>query len=206
LIQGKNMKLVIATNNLGKLQELSNLLEKLPVTCISLKDAGLDIDVEETGTTYRENALLKATVIHRACRLPTLADDSGLEVDALEGRPGLYTARYAGENATQVEKWNSLLEELKAVPDEKRTARFRCVIALVAQGLPPTTVEGVCEGRLTFTPRGSGGFGYDPLFFIPQYNCTMAELPEEIKNQISHRARAMSKAKEVLQKWLEIGD
>lgn len=199
----KQTQLLIATNNKGKLRELSQLFSDLPIECITLNDAGLDIEVEETGATYGENALLKATVLHRESRLPALADDSGLEVDALNGRPGVHTARYAGPNATNQDRWNKLLNELKDVPEEKRTARFKCAIALVTQGMPPITVEGVCEGRIAFAPSGNGGFGYDPLFFIPEYNCTMAELDESIKNQISHRARAAVKVKEILRKWLK---
>jgi XTP/dITP diphosphohydrolase len=199
----KPTQLLIATNNKGKLRELSQLFSDLQIVCITLRDVGLDIEVEETGATYGENALLKATVLHRESRLPTLADDSGLEVDALEGRPGVHTARYAGPNATNQDRWNKLLNELKDVPDAQRAARFKCAIALVTQGLPPITVEGVCEGRIAFAPAGDGGFGYDPVFFLPEYNCTMAELDESIKNKISHRARAAMKAKEVLRGWLK---
>ena len=179
-------QLLIATNNKGKLRELSQLFSDLPLNCITLNEAGFDIEVEETGATYGENALLKATILHRESRLLTLADDSGLEVDALDGRPGIHAARYAGPNATNQDRWNKLLNELKDVPDAQRTARFKCAIALVAQRMPPITVEGVCEGRIAFAPSGNGGFGYDPIFFIPEYNCTMAELDETIKNQISH--------------------
>jgi len=197
------IKLLLATNNVGKLRELSKLFSDLPLLCITLNDIGLNIEVDETGTTYGENALLKATIIHRESRLPTLADDSGLEVDALDGRPGVHTARYAGPNATNQDRWNKLLNELKDVPDAQRTARFRCAMALATQGMPPITVEGVCEGRIAFAPAGDGGFGYDPIFFIPEYNCTMAELDESIKNQTSHRARAAMKMKETLREWLK---
>ena len=200
------MNLLLATNNKGKLRELSQLFSDLPLNCITLHNAGLDAEVEETEPTYSGNALLKATFFHSASRLPTLADDSGLEVDALDGHPGVRTARYAGPNATNGDRWTKLLNEMKDVPEEKRTARFICVIALVTQGLPPITVEGVCEGRIAFAPSGNGGFGYDPLFFLPEHNCTMAELDETIKNKISHRARAAMKAKEAIRKILEIGD
>ena len=196
-------QLLIATNNKGKLRELSQLFSDLPLNCITLNEAGFDIEVEETGATYGENALLKATILHRESRLLTLADDSGLEVDALDGRPGIHAARYAGPNATNQDRWNKLLNELKDVSDAQRTARFKCAIALVTQGMPPITVEGVCEGRIAFAPSGNGGFGYDPIFFIPEYNCTMAELDETIKNQISHRARAAVKAKEILREWIK---
>jgi XTP/dITP diphosphohydrolase len=197
------IRLLLATNSTGKLRELSQLFSDLQINCITLNDAGLNIEVDETGTTYSENALLKATVLHRESRLPTLADDSGLEVDALDGRPGVHTARYAGPNATNQDRWNKLLNELKDVPEEKRTARFRCVMALVTQGMPPITVDGVCEGRIAFAPAGDGGFGYDPIFFLPEYNCTMAGLDESIKNKISHRACAAAKVKEILRGWLK---
>lgn len=199
-------KIIIATNNRGKLNELSNLLGDLPISCISLEEAGIDLEVEETEDTYFGNAILKANTLHCVSGLPTLADDSGLEVDALDGRPGVLTARYGGHKATQIDKWNKLLDELRDVPDEKRTARFRCVIALATQGMPTQTVEGVCEGRIARAPVGSGGFGYDPIFYLPEYGCTMAELPEDVKNKISHRARAVNKAKEVIRKMLENGD
>lgn len=195
-------KLLIATHNAGKVKEIGALLDDLPLDYLSLDDAGISQEVPETGDTYAVNALLKATFACRATGLTTLADDSGLEVDALGGRPGLRTARYAGPNATNAERWAKLLAELKDVPWERRIARFRCAVALAAPDREPQAVDGACEGIITFAPSGSGGFGYDPLFFMPEHDCTMAELSDEVKNQISHRARAAHKAKTVIVEWL----
>ncbi|MBM4423310.1 MAG: XTP/dITP diphosphatase [Chloroflexi bacterium] len=195
-------KLIIASNNAGKIKEIAEILGDLPLDCLSLKEAGISQEVVETGDTYAANALLKAIAACREANLPTLGDDSGLEVDALGGRPGLYSARYAGPNAGNAERWAKLLSELKDVEWEKRTARFRCAVALAAPGREPQVVEGACEGIIAFAPRGSGGFGYDPLFFMPDHNCTMAELPKEVKNRVSHRARALQKAKMLLMEWL----
>ncbi len=193
------MKLVIATHNPGKVREISLLLGNLSLECLTLTEAGIADEIAETGDTYAANALLKATFASRATSLPALADDSGLEVDALGGRPGVYSARYAPTNPERLVK---LLAELEGVAWEKRTARFRCVAALAAPGREPQVVEGTCEGLITFEPRGAGGFGYDPLFFVPEYNCTMAELPAAVKNRISHRARAVERAREVLREWV----
>ena len=165
-------------------------------------DTGLpDIstDIKENGTTYAENALLKARGYAAISGLLTLADDSGLEVDALDGAPGIYSARYARRGASDKDRYRLLLSNLKGVPDERRTARFRCVIALVWPNGREELVEGVCEGRITHQPRGENGFGYDPVFYVPEHKCTMAELPAEIKNRISHRARAAQAALQVLQ-------
>jgi len=194
-----NMKLIIATHNSGKAREIGEILANLPLEYLTLTEAGLSQDIAETGDSYAANALLKATFTARATGLPALGDDSGLEVDALGGRPGLHSARYA---PTTPQRWAKLLSELKDVPWEKRTARFRCVIALAAPERDSVTVEGVCEGRMAFEPKGEGGFGYDPLFYLPDHGCTMAELPDEVKNRVSHRGRAMLKAKAILVEWL----
>jgi XTP/dITP diphosphohydrolase len=177
-------KLLIATHNPGKMREIRQILEDLPLVCLSLTEAAIPQDIAETGDTYAANALLKAEFAAQTSGLPALGDDSGLEVDALGGRPGLYSARYA---PTQPERWAKLLAELKDVPWEQRTARFRCVVALVAPGRETQIVEGICEGFIGFELKGSGGFGYDPLFYIPEFSCTMAELDEEPKNRVSHR-------------------
>lgn len=197
------LKLLIATHNPGKVAEIGALLNGLPLEYFSLNDVGILQEIAETGDTYAANALLKAVFARRAAGLTALADDSGLEVDVLGGRPGLHTARYAGPDATHTDRWAKLLDELRGIPWEKRTARFRCTVALAAPGREPLTVEGTCEGLIAFEPSGSGGFGYDPLFFIAEHNCTMAELSEEVKNRISHRARAMQKARAVLLEWLK---
>jgi XTP/dITP diphosphohydrolase len=193
------MKVVIATHNAGKAREISAIIRDLPLEYLTLKEAGFSQDIAETGDTYAANALLKATIAARALGLPALGDDSGLEVDALGGRPGLHSARYA---PTTPERWAKLLAELKDVPWEKRSARFVCVVALAAPNREPITVEGECRGLIAFEPKGEGGFGYDPLFYMPDCNCTMAELDDEVKNRVSHRGRAVLKAKEVLREWL----
>lgn len=192
------MKLLIATRNRGKKREYARLLQGLEVELIALDDLGVTKTIKEDGASYTENALLKARGYAAATGLLTLADDSGLEVDALDGAPGVLTARYAGEGATDEQRYSLLLEQLKDVPPEHRTARFRCVIALAWPDGRVEITEGVCEGRITREPRGEHGFGYDPVFYVPEYGCTMAELPPEIKNRISHRARAAAVASEIL--------
>ncbi|MBI3242780.1 MAG: XTP/dITP diphosphatase [Chloroflexi bacterium] len=196
-------KLLIATHNPGKIKEFAAIFDGLAVEYLTLNDAGITEAIPETGDTYAANALLKATAACRATGLLTLADDSGLEVDALGGRPGLYAARYAGPNATNADRWAKLLGELGETQQAGRAARFRCAIALCAPGREPVIVEGVCEGQIAFAPAGTGGFGYDPLFYMPEFGCTMAELDEAIKNQVSHRARAAQKAKAVILEWMQ---
>lgn len=195
-------KLLVATRNPGKIRELRALFSDLPVDYLTLDEAGVKDEVAETGDTYAANALLKANAAYQATGLLSLGDDSGVEVDALGGRPGLYSARYGERTLTWPERRAKLLGELEGTPEEKRTARFRCVMALCAPGRPPTTVEGVCEGRIALAPAGTGGFGYDPVFYLPDYGCTMAELDEDTKNRISHRGLAARKAKAVLREWL----
>ena len=192
------MKLLIATHNPGKKREYAELLQGLNVELITLDDLGIGEAVEEDGESYAENALLKAQFYAAAEGVLTLADDSGLEVDALGGAPGVLTARYAGEGATDEQRYSLLLRQLREVPDERRTARFRCAIALAWPDGPTEVTQGTCEGRITHKPRGKHGFGYDPVFYVPKYGCTMAELPLEIKNRISHRARAAAAAREIL--------
>lgn len=188
------MDLLIATGNPGKVREYDELLAGIPVTCIRPADVGIDLKVRESGATYHENAVLKAETYARAGRSHgiwlTLADDSGLEVDALNGRPGVHSARYGGPDLNDADRWRLLLQELERVPWEQRTARFRCVIALATADGRVATVEGVCEGRIALHPAGTGGFGYDPVFYLPGQNCTMAQLPKGVKSSISHRAHA----------------
>jgi len=192
------MKLLIATRNRGKKREYARLLQGLEVELITLDDLSVTKTIKEDGASYTENALLKARGYAAATGLLTLADDSGLEVDALDGAPGVLTARYAGEGASDEQRYSLLLEQLKDVPHEHRSARFRCVIALAWPDGRVEITEGVCEGRITREPRGEHGFGYDPVFYVPEHGCTMAELPPEIKNRISHRARAAAVASEIL--------
>ena len=185
------MQLVLATNNPDKIAEIKYLLDDLPVTILTRDDFLEFPDVAETGTTLTENALIKAKAIAAFCDLPALADDSGLEVDALEGAPGLYSSRYAGANATYDDNCNKLLIELKDVPKEKRTARFRCVIAIDWNDGTTKTVEGVAEGLIAEDKKGDRGFGYDPVFFYPLKNKRFSEMSTEEKNIVSHRGIAL---------------
>lgn len=185
------LKLLIATHNPGKVYEFAEMFANLPVECISLDEVSITHDVPETGDTFKENAVLKAEEYCRLSGLITLADDSGLEVDALDGAPGVYSARYAGEGATAAERNAKLLKNMLDVPPDQRTARFRCVIAIATPGGEIYTAEGEVEGRITHEPRGEHGFGYDPVFFMPDHGATMAELGSVVKNKISHRARAL---------------
>jgi len=197
------MKLLIATRNQGKLREYRALLADLELELIGLDEAGITLQVEETGTTFEENATLKARAYARASGLLTLADDSGLEVDALGGEPGIYSARYDGQGGSDSDRCWLLLQRLKGVPDGERGARFRCVIAIATPEGKVYTSEGTCEGRIAFHPQGTYGFGYDPVFFVPQYGRTMAQLPPELKNCISHRARAAHGARKILRHLLD---
>ena len=194
------MRILIATMNTGKLLEYERLLAEVPglelETMAALPEA---IDVVEDRDTFRGNALKKAMEIATVAGIPCLADDSGLEVDALRGRPGVYSARYAGEGSTDSENNAKLLDELSGIADDERTARFRCAIVIVDQsGRELAMAEGACEGRIGSEPRGSHGFGYDPLFVPEGYAQTMAELGPETKNEISHRAKAAAKLVPIL--------
>jgi len=191
-------KLLLATNNNGKLEELRELLCEVPFELVSPADIGLVLDVNESGHTYTTNARLKARAFARTSDLLTLADDSGLEVDALDGAPGVLSSRYAGPDANDNQRVAYLLARLKDIPWEKRNARFLCVMAIASPRGQVRMCSGSCRGIITFEPQGSNGFGYDPVFYIPKSGKTMAELPLEIKNRISHRARAAKKARVVL--------
>jgi XTP/dITP diphosphohydrolase len=185
-------QLLVATHNQGKVIELAAMMRDLEVDWLSLADAGVRDEVAEVGATFAENARLKAVGYARATRLLTLADDSGLEVDVLDGRPGVHTARYGGDGLTATERYALLLHELRHVPWERRTARFRCVVALAApDGALLGESEGICGGIIALEPAGSGGFGYDPVFYLPEHGRTMAQLAPEEKKQISHRGRAI---------------
>ena len=184
------LRILIATHNAGKLREFSSMFAGTPYELVSLSDVGVDVDVDETGSTYAENATLKAETYAKLSGLPTLADDSGLEVDGLDGEPGVRSARYAGADASDDDRIAFLLQKLNNIPREKWTARFRCVIALTRLERPVELYEGRCEGVITDRPRGVSGFGYDPLFYIPEMDRTMAELSFDEKNRVSHRGRA----------------
>ncbi len=187
------MKLILASKNRHKAQEMQAILGDR-ITLVTQDEAGFaDLDVIEDGKTFEENAIKKAVSVMEASGLPCIADDSGLCVDALDGAPGLYTARYAGEKATDEENIQKLLDELKGVEREKRTARFVCVIAVAYPNRAPVTFRGECEGIILTEKHGENGFGYDPIFYVEQFGKAMAELPAEVKNSISHRSRALAK-------------
>ena len=187
------MKLILASKNRHKAQEMQAILGDR-ITLVTQDEAGFaDLDVVEDGTTFEENAIKKAVAVMEPSGLPCIADDSGLCVDALDGAPGLYTARYAGENATDEENIQKLLGALEGVEKEKRTARFVCVIAVAYPDREPVTFRGECEGFILTEKHGENGFGYDPVFYVEKYGKAMAELPAEVKNSISHRSRALAK-------------
>ncbi len=198
--------LLVATNNQGKLREYRDLLAGLPVQLVSLSEAGIDTEVEETGHTFAENAVLKASCYARASGLCTLADDSGLEVDALGGEPGVMSSRYAGPRATDADRVRFLLNKMRTVSDDRRSARFRCVIAVASPSGRVETSEGSVEGVIIREPRGEHGFGYDPIFYVPEMSRTMAELPPAVKNRISHRARAAAGARLIIERLLQAGE
>ncbi len=192
------MKLLLATNNRGKVGEYRELFRGLPLELVTPEDIGVDGAVEETGRTFLENARLKALTLWERSGMLTLADDSGLEVDALNGEPGIRSARYAGPGATDRDLVAKLLTALRGVPPEKRGARFRCVIAIVTPDGRVYTRSGNCTGRISETPHGDFGFGYDPVFLVPELGLTMAQLPASTKNRLSHRGRAARQARRVL--------
>jgi XTP/dITP diphosphohydrolase len=194
-----SMRLLVATTNAGKIREYYELLAGLNCELLSLENIGIADVVMETGASYTENAVLKARIYSAQSRLLTLADDSGLEVDALNGRPGVHSARYAAGSLARIHK---LLAEMEDVPDDQRSARFQCVIALASPDGHWETAQGTCEGRIAREPRGSHGFGFDPVFYLPEYGVTLAELPERFKNTISHRACAAQKIRPVLERIL----
>ncbi len=191
-----SFRLLLGTHNRGKRREWQALFEGLDVEILLPDEMGLTLDVKETGQTYTENALLKARTYVGIADLPTLADDSGLEVDALDGAPGIRSARYTlGSDRV---RYRALLKALEDVPPPERMARFRCIAALVLPDGRQFTTEGVCEGIVTMAPSGDGGFGYDPIFYVPSHGRTMAELSAETKNYISHRARAARALRPIL--------
>lgn len=193
-------RLVIASRNKGKVTEYRRLLADLPFEVLSLADFPALPEIEEHGRTFAENALLKAETVSRLTGELALADDSGLEADALDGRPGLYSARYSGPGATDEQNNLKLLAELSGLPDSQRTARFRAAIAIAGPGLTPRLAEGFCSGTIAHSPRGTSGFGYDPLFFVPEAGKTFAEMDGSEKNRYSHRARAFAAAREILRR------
>ena len=192
------MKLVLATKNEGKVREMTKLLAGQDIEVLSLADFPAIEEIVEDGETFRENAVIKATEVCMQTGLTTLADDSGLEVDCLDGLPGVYSARFAGEDKDDSANNKKLLELLDGIPEEKRTARFKCVIAVADTDCFVYIAEGTCAGIIAQEQRGDGGFGYDPLFYLPEQGKTFAELDLETKNKISHRARALEVVLDIL--------
>ena len=195
------MKFVLATNNQKKLKEMAAILENLGVEVVSPRDLGIFIEVEETGTTFAENAMLKAKAICEAANLPAIADDSGLCVDALNGAPGVYSARYGGEGLDDVGRYRLLLENLRG--QTTRSAHFACAIACAFPNGKTLTAEGKCGGTIAFAPMGEGGFGYDPIFFVPEKAKTFSQLTAEEKAEISHRGKALGIFVEELATYLK---
>lgn len=188
--------LIAATGNAGKVKEIKAILSEFVV--ISAKEAGLPTDVEENGKSFRENAAIKARALKKLTDYAVLADDSGLCVDALSGAPGIYTARYAGEHATDDENIDKMLAALEGIPQEQRTARFCCAVCLILPDGRELLGEGTCPGQILTARTGTGGFGYDPIFYVPAFSASFGELSKEQKNQISHRKRALEDLKRQL--------
>ena len=191
-------KIIFATSNQGKMKEIREILNEADWQVLSMKEAGIFLQVEENGKTFEENAIIKAKAIGEACGEIVLADDSGLEIDYLNKEPGVYSARYMGEDTSYTVKNNYLIKRLEGVPDEARTARFVCAIAAVFPDGRELTTRATIEGRIGYEEKGSNGFGYDPIFYVPEFGKTTAELTEEEKNRVSHRGKALELMKEEL--------
>ena len=193
-------RMIFATGNENKMKEIREILGDLPLEILSMKQAGISADIEEDGTSFEENALIKAREVCRLAGEMVLADDSGLEIDYLNGEPGIYSARYMGEDTSYRIKNQNLIYRLEGVPDEQRTARFVCAIAAVFPNGKELVVRGTVEGMIGYEERGENGFGYDPIFYLPDRGVSTAELPPEEKNSLSHRGNALRKMKELLEK------
>ena len=198
-------RIVFATGNAGKIKEIRMIMENTGLEVVSMKDAGIKADIEENGKTYEENALIKARAVAAFTKDIVMADDSGLEIDYLNKEPGIYSARYAGEDTSYDIKNQMLLDRLQGVPREKRTARFVCAIAAVLPNGEVLHSEGTIEGIIGYEEQGENGFGYDPIFYLPQYGCTTAQLEPDVKNELSHRGKALRAIKEQLRKYCEEG-
>lgn len=203
---GSGKKIVFATGNEGKMREIREILGDMDVEILSMKEMGIDVSVEENGTTFAENALIKAKAVAEVCGEIVLADDSGLEIDYLNKEPGIYSARYMGEDTPYSVKNANLVERLAGVPEERRTARFVCAIAAVFPDGEIKTAYGTVEGRIGYGEKGANGFGYDPIFYVPELGKTTAQLSGSEKNRISHRGRALREMKEELRKKIAGGD
>ena len=193
------MKIIFATGNEGKMKEIREILADPQVEILSMKEAGITAEIEENGTSFEENAVIKAKAVMQLCHEIVLADDSGLEIDYLNKEPGIYSARYMGEDTSYRIKNQNLIDRLEGVPDEERTARFVCVIAAAFPDGEVLTARGTIEGRIGYEEKGENGFGYDPIFYVPEYGCSTAQLSPEVKNQISHRGKALREMKRKLQ-------
>lgn len=196
------MRIIFATGNEGKMREIRMIMSDLGMEILSMKEAGISADIEENGTTFEENAVIKAKAIAALCQDIVLADDSGLEIDALNKEPGVYSARYLGEDTSYHVKNNNLIQRLEGVPEEERTARFVCAIAAAMPDGCVLQTKAAMEGRIGYEERGENGFGYDPIFVLPEYKKTTAELSAEEKNQLSHRGKALRLMKEKLKEVL----
>jgi XTP/dITP diphosphohydrolase len=192
------LEIILSTRNQGKVREIMDFVGDLHLKISTLADIHYSISLEETGNNYQENAINKAQIVANTTGKITLADDSGLEVDALGGKPGVESARFGGEGLTDSQRNQILLEYLGDIPWDQRTARYVCLIAIVKPGQEPFICQGVCTGLITFNGQGDKGFGYDPIFYLPEYSKTMAELDLVLKNRISHRAKALAQAKQIL--------
>jgi XTP/dITP diphosphohydrolase len=191
-------KLIFATGNENKMKEIRMILADCGYEILSMKEAGIDVDIVEDGKTFEENAIIKATAISKLAGCLVLADDSGLEVDAMDKAPGIYSARWEGEDTPYSIKNQKIIDNLKDVPDEKRTARFVCAIAAAFPDGHVVTRRGTIEGRIAYEPAGENGFGYDPIFYVPEFGKTTAELSPEEKNKVSHRGKALEMIREVI--------
>ena len=191
-------KLVFATGNQVKMKEIREILADMALEILSMKEAGVNLDIQEDGTTFEENAVIKAKAVQEATGELTLADDSGLEIDYLNGEPGVYSARYLGEDTSYRIKNANLIQRLEGVPMEQRTARFVCVIAAAFPDGRVETARATIEGVIGYEERGENGFGYDPIFYVPEFHCSTAELSPEQKNAVSHRGKALRQMKEIL--------
>ena len=197
-------RIVFATGNAGKMKEIKMILGDLGMPVVSMKEAGIEADIVEDGTSFAENAQIKASAVFEKCHDIVLADDSGLEIDYLNKEPGIYSARYMGEDTSYRIKNGNLIQRLEGVPDEERTARFVCAIAAAFPDGTVLTTEGTVEGRIGYEEKGENGFGYDPIFYLPEYGCTTAQLTEEKKNEISHRGKALRKMVEKLRERVDM--
>ena len=198
-------KIVFATGNEGKMREVRLILQDLGFPVLSMKEAGVSLDIEENGTTFAENAMIKAMAVWKQTGGIVLADDSGLAVDYIGGEPGVYSARYLGEDTSYEIKNQAIIDRLADAKEEERTARFVSAIAAVLPDGSELVTEGTIEGLIAHEPAGNGGFGYDPIFYLPQYGCTTAQLEPDVKNELSHRGKALRAIKEQLRKYCEEG-